>query len=123
MESKYRPGLLLDACNHIVFTVVASDCLCVSIGRFDYIPDWEKMADAILEGEWIMLQRRGAMYQVSNSEKKPVEALTTPQANESAQFAIELALGYWPEWQEEKDLKDAYEPRQAIMLPVEIADA
>jgi hypothetical protein len=109
MESKYRPGLLLDACNHIVFTVVASDCLCVSIGRFDYIPDWEKMADAILEGEWIMLQRRGAMYQVSNSEKKPVEALT--------------ALGYWPEWQEEKDLKDAYEPRQAIMLPVEIADA
>jgi GDP-D-mannose dehydratase len=106
MESKYRPGLLLDACNHIVFTVVASDCLCVSIGRFDYIPDWEKMADAILEGEWIMLQRRGAMYQVSNSEKKPVEALTTPQAR-----------------QEEKDLKDAYEPRQAIMLPVEIADA
>ena len=25
MESKYRPGLLLDACNHIVFTVVVSN--------------------------------------------------------------------------------------------------
>lgn len=122
---RFLPGLLLDERDHIVLAVLAVDSVSVSVKRFDYIPDWDGLADAVQTGEWIMLYKKGSMFQITHhAEGEDVDLaseFSTAQANESAQFAIELALAYWPDWGEE--LRHKYEPRTVIPLPAQPAEA
>ncbi len=86
------------------------------------------MAEAVFEESWITVYRDGeSMFIVSPTEDGaaieavPVEVFEGAQANESAQFAIELALANWPEWG--KELRGKYKPRTVITLPPSLPEA
>jgi hypothetical protein len=118
----FLPGLLLDSRDQLVLALLAANSVGVSLRRFDYIPHPQEMADAVFTESWVTVYRNeDGMFILSPSEDGehvevvPVAQFESAQANESAQFAIELALASWPEWG--RDLRDKYQPRWTIPLP------
>jgi hypothetical protein len=118
--TSFLPGILLDARNHIVFTVLSIEVIGVCLDRSDVIPSFEELGLAMITHTWVTVHRDGeGLYLLSPSETEGVETrcveeLRGPEANEAAQLAIEMALAYWPEWGGE--LRNKYKPRSVIPI-------
>jgi hypothetical protein len=100
----------------------------VSIRRFDTIPDPHAMANAALFEHWITAFRDDeGLYLVRPSDDgnesiaEPIHAFSSPEENESAQFAVELALASWPDWG--AHFRATLQPRTIIPLPKELPEA
>lgn len=127
--STYFPGLLLDSRDNIALAILADDSVGISVRRFDQIPKWEEMSDAIFAEEWVLLYRGGSAFFLASPsadgnsvESVPVSSFEGAEANESAQFAIEVALAYWPEWGDAA-LRKQYKPRRVISVHAVPAEA
>jgi hypothetical protein len=128
MEHTFMPGLLLDSRQHIVIAMLAAESVGVSVRRFDHIPGPEEMVDVAMYEVWITIYRDGeGLFLVKPSddgehvEVAPIESFSTAEANESAQFAIELALAHWPDWG--SSFRHRFQPRTVIPLPSRLPEA
>lgn len=126
MEENYVPGLLIDARGHLAFAVLADSSVGVSVERFDWIPHKaEEMTEHMATTTWVIVDRDNeSMYMATPSgEYVYPQDLGSKgaEANEAAQFAIELALALWPDWC--PNLRDVYKPRTIIPLPRQMPQA
>lgn len=118
--SSFLPGILLDARNHIVFTVLAAEVIGVCVSRSDIVPTLEELALAMITHQWVTVHRDGEGFyllspsQTEGTEARSIEKLHGPEANEAAQLAIEMALAYWPEWG--GVWRNKYKPRTVIPI-------
>lgn len=124
----YMPGLLLDSRAQLVIARLAQDSVGVTVRRFDRIPCPKEMVDVVVYEVWITVYRdEEGLFLVQPSEDgetvtvSPVEAFNTAEANESAQFAIELALASWPDWG--NSFRGRFRPRTVIPLPSNLPEA
>jgi hypothetical protein len=127
-RENYIPGLLLDSRGHVMLTILSPDSVGVSTQRFDQISQRSEIEAARHSEEWILLFRNtSAMFltipvEDGITEMKHVTEFHGALANESAQFAIELALACWPGWGE--DLRNKYRPcTRVISIPVQPHEA
>ena len=124
MNEHYVPGLLIDARGHIALAVLADTSVGVSVERFDWIPTpAEEMTRQMSNTSWVIVDRDNeSMYMATPSgEYIYPKDLKGAEANEAAQFAIELALSLWPDWC--PNLRDVYKPRTIIPLPRQMPEA
>jgi len=124
MDENYVPGLLIDARGHIALAVLADTSVGVSVERFDWIPSpAEEMTRQMSNTSWVIVDRDNeSMYMATPSgEYIYPKDLKGAEANEAAQFAIELALALWPDWC--PNLRDVYSPRTIIPLPRQMPQA
>lgn len=124
----YLPGLLIDSREQIVLAMLGSDSVGVSVRRFDRIPAPDEMVGVVVSESWITIYRSGeGLFLVTPAEDNqkvhvsPVAAFETAEANESAQFAIELALANWPDWG--TTFRHRFQPRTVIPLPPRLPEA
>ena len=124
MDENYVPGLLIDARGHLALAVLADTSVGVSVERFDWIPSpAEEMTRQMSNTSWVIVDRDNeSMYMATPSgEYIYPKDLKGAEANEAAQFAIELALALWPDWC--PNLRDVYSPRTIIPLPRQMPQA
>lgn len=124
MDENYVPGLLIDARGHLALAVLADTSVGVSVERFDWIPSpAEEMTRQMSNTSWVIVDRDNeSMYMATPSgEYIYPKDLKGAEANEAAQFAIELALALWPDWC--PNLRDVYKPRTIIPLPRQMPEA
>lgn len=120
------PGMLLDAQNHIVLVLIASDAVHISIKRYDEIPDIKAITKALMRDQWVAVYKDSSYLYLMEPEgdsitSTRVKKFKGPQANESAQFAIEVALCSWKDWG--SDYRELYKPRLIIPRPAKLPEA
>jgi hypothetical protein len=118
------PGMVLDSRGQIAVALLSEAAVGVSIARFDRFLSPTELQVAINSERWVSVYRKlgGDLFVVEPNcvEGEEIE-LSTPQENESGQFAIELALLAWPEWCPE--YRDKYKPKTFIPFPQKLPEA
>ncbi len=121
------PGMVIDARGQIAVALLSEEAVGVSVARYDRVLSPNDLAVIINSERWITVYREfgGGLFVVEPEEEDRDEdeelELNTPQENEAAQFAIELALLAWPEWC--PHYREKYTPKQFITFPILFPEA
>jgi hypothetical protein len=114
-------AVLLDARERIALVMMSEDAVGISVSRYDDMPEEETFKRELAQRVWVVVFREaGEEVFISSTdpeareEDKPFK-LNSPQERESVQFAVEVALGAWPEWC--PHLRESIRPRSVIVLP------
>lgn len=116
-------GLLLDACERLAMVLMSEDSVGVSVSRYDELPAQHLFREEMHQKIWIVVFRDEGEEIFVSSKASPandgeVYELKSPQERESVQFAMEVALGAWPEWC--PHLRERVSPRSPIVLHKEV---
>jgi len=121
------PGMVIDARGQIAVALLSEEAVGVSIARYDHVLSPNDLVAIINSEKWVTVYREfgGGLFIVEREEEDGAEGeeleLNTPQENEAAQFAIELALLAWPEWC--PYYREKYTPKQFITFPILFPEA
>jgi hypothetical protein len=114
-------GMLLDAREELAVVLMSEDAVGVSVARYDQLPARESLRQELRQKLWIVVFRdAGEEVFVSSADTSGLDdavqyKLSSPQERESVQFAMEVAMGVWPEWC--PHLRDEVKPRSPIVIP------
>jgi len=112
-------GLLLDAREQIVLVLLSEDAVGISVSRYDVVPEKDAFREGLNRKVWIVVFREAGEEVFVSSARACTEGgdeypLNSPQERESVQFAMEVAMGAWPEWC--PHLRDSVFPRSPIII-------
>jgi hypothetical protein len=116
-------GLLIDEKERMVLVLLSEKSVGVSVSRYDTLPETGQFQKELSKNRWILVFRsKGEEVFVSQSDSaQEIYVLRTPQERESVQFAVEVAMGAWPEWC--PHLRGVVMPRSTIVLHNEMPQA
>ena len=101
-DIKAVPGMVIDARGQIAIALLSNVAVGVSITRYDHLLSALDLQAVISSERWVTVYRKmgDGLFLIEPTEDDSDDEfeLKTPQENEAAQFAIELALLAWPEW-------------------------
>ena len=114
-------GMLLDACERLAIVLIGEEAVGVSVARYDEVPLRSAVKKELRRELWIVVFRdSGEEVFVSSAEASDLDEavqykLSSPQEREAVQFAMEVAMGAWPEWC--PHLRSEMKARSPIVIP------
>lgn len=117
------PGLVVDSQGRLAFAVKSDVNIGVCTDRFEHLDGLETFNKALFNCQWVVVFNRpdAQIFMISPGfHVQPFPTGASPEANESAQFAIELALSCWPNWG--KDYRGRFSPRRFVPYASRVLD-
>lgn len=120
MDTHAVPGMIVDARGQLALAILSNDAVGVTVTRFSQMLTAAEFVPLLHSETWITVYRDEgeALFLVGpdlpNEDVGEVE-LKTPQENEAAQMAVELAVLVWPEWC--PGCRKKYKPETGMFIP------